>query len=575
MNQHALWAWGTIAAAVILVSSWLIGCEQIQSDQPHSVAAPVDAAWFQPMQEQWGIDFHYESGATGDFLFPETVGGGAATVDLTGNGLLDLYLVQGGSVTATDDQRPPNRLYHQHTPGSFEDVTEISGAGDRGMGMGVAAGDFNNNGSLDLYVTNVGRNTLLRNRGDGAFDDVTTTSNTGDTGWGTSAAFVDMNHTGYLDLFVVNYVAWTPELERTCRVEYGRREYCTPNAYEAPQPDVLYRNNGDETFADISISAGLHSAYGNGLGVVCSDLNRSGNVDIFVANDQMPNQLWLNRGDETFEEAATRLGCAVDGRGHAKAGMGVLAVDLDNNGYEDLFVVNLTRETDSLYRNHGTHFADETMQLGISSVTRQHTRFGVGMLDFNNDGLLDLYQANGRVAQIGTAHRNDDPYAEPNVLMRGTPSGRFEHLLPLGGTIPTLYATSRAAAFGDLDNDGAIDIVVVNRDDTVHVLQNVVPDRGNWITFRVLDEHGRDALNAVVTATVDYQPVHRTVRSAYSYMAANDPRVHFGIGENTSIAHVSVRWLDGVIQHFGPFEANQIITLKRDATGTAAGQAAR
>lgn len=549
-------------AVLLLAAYQLSGCGK-PADAPSAANdEQVGLAYFEPVQEVWNLEFNHDSGARGDYLFPEIVSGGAALCDLTGNGLLDVYYVQSGSLTEPIDG-PPNRLYHNRGDGRFEDVTAESGAQDRRYGVGVAAGDFNNDGSLDLYVTNVGRNTLLRNDGDGYFEDITESAGVGDTGWGTSAAFADLNLSGSLDIFVVNYIRWSLDSEMPCTSHAGRRDYCMPNAYEAPARDVVYRNNGDETFDDISESAGLGAALGNGLGIVCTDVNQNGWIDVFVANDQLPNHLWMNQGDETFAEQAMELGCAVDGRGRAKAGMGVSSADVTGNGFEDLLVVNLTGETDTLYANHGTYFFDETLNTGLAAISRGYTRFGVALHDFDNDNWLDVYHANGRVDTNDDSQSGDDPYAEINLFSRGDAEGRFEEVLPRGGTAQPLVATSRAAAFGDIDKDGGIDIVVVNRDGPAYVLRNIAPVRGNWIMFRVLDEHGRDAFNARVTVQIGDRTVHREVRSAYSYLAANDPKVHFGLGDADSVSAVTVSWLDGTTQEFGDFDANQTVTISR------------
>jgi hypothetical protein len=377
---------------------------------------------------------------------------------------------------------------------------------------------------------------------------------------------VDIDADGDLDLFVVNYIHWSLAGERTCYTAAGIPDYCTPTFYQAPSRDVLYRNNGDGTFTDVSADAGLDAAFGNGLGIVCSDFDDDGRTDVFIANDKSPNQLWMNRTEtgrlRLVDEAALR-GCAVDDGGQAKAGMGTDAQDIDGDGRIDLLIVNIQTETDSLFRNAGAYFIDSTATSGLGVVSRGFTRFGAGLIDFDNDGRLDLYQANGGVRRPLSTPRTPDPYAEVNLLFRGVSGGRFEEVRPRGGTVPPLIAASRAAAFGDLDNDGGVDVLVVNRDGPVHMLRNSIDRRGHWLLLRVLDEHGRDALGAVVTLKAGERFIRREVRSAFSYMAACDPRLHIGLGEGAIATDLTVRWVDGTVEPFGTMTADQVRTLRR------------
>jgi hypothetical protein len=490
------------------------------------------------------------------------MGGGAALFDMDGDGDLDLYLVQSGSVLKPDAKSPSNRLYRNRGDGTFEDATAGSGTDVAGYGMGVAAGDYDNDGDADLFVTNAGPSVLLRNDGSGHFTDVTAAAGVGGRGWSTSAAFFDADADGDLDLFVLRYINWSVGGELPCFSLTGAPDYCSPRNYDAPLSDILYRNNGDGTFTDASDAAGLHAAFGNGLGVVVTDANRDGRPDVFVANDAMPNQLWINRGQGRFENEALVRGTAVDEDGSAKSGMGIDAVDLDDDGDEDVIVVNLDGESDSLYRNDGAFFSDATAAAGLRAISRPFTRFGTAWFDADNDGWLDLYQANGRVGQQAERF-GDDVYAEPSLLFRGSSDGRFTEVKPRGGSAAPLIASSRAAAFGDIDNDGAIDIVVVNRDRAPFVLHNVAPNRGHWLLLRVLEPNGRDSLGAEVTAMVGGRRVMRTVRAAYSYLASNDPRVHLGLGAATTVANVTVRWPDGSTESFGDQPADRIVTLQR------------
>ena len=523
-----------------------------------------DAPWFEEQADQRGIDFRHRSGFAGEPMLPDIVGGGAALADLDGDGDLDAYLVQSGQLPGRAVAGPDgvgNRLYFNRGDGFFDAVAKSGDGDDRGYGMGVAAGDYDNDGDVDLYVTNVGPNALLRNDGDGVFTNVAVAAGVADPGWGSAAGFFDLDADGDLDLFVVNYVNWSPAIERDC-FDRGSPTYCAPTSYAAPAADRLFRNNGDGTFADISAAAGLAVAYGNGLGVVGADFNRDGLIDVFVANDRNVDQLWLNQGGLRFEDRAADWGCAVDEHGMAKAGMGVAAADVDDDGDTDLLVVNFQGETDSFFRNEGAWFADATASVGLAAGSGRHTRFGVALADFDNDGVLDLYQANGKVD--GDPAAVPDAFAEPNVLYRGVAAARlrFEEV-PLGGVAAPLVHTSRGVAVGDVDDDGGLDMLIVNRDGPAYLLMNRLPARGNWARFKVLGETGRDAHGATVSVGVGPVRVHRDVQPAASYFASNDPRVQFGIGEHKLVSDVTVRWPGGAEERFGDFQAGETWVLHR------------
>ena len=532
------------------------------------------SAWFEEIAARAGITFVHTSGHTTKHLLPEIMGGGAALFDFDNDGFLDLYVVQSGSLELSSEREgfsravtgsrtaSGNRLYRNRGNGRFEDVTDSAGAGAAGYGMGVTAGDFDNDGFTDLYVTNLGRNVLLRNDGRGRFVDVTAKAGVASSGWSTSAAFVDYDGDGWLDLFVTRYLNWQAAAEVECYSLTGVPDYCSPASYDLPSASTLFHNNGDGTFTDVSARAGIAGAVGNGLGVVAGDFNGDGRIDLFVANDRTPNHLWLNQGGGRFQESALATGSALDQDGTAKSGMGVDAVDVDDDGDLDLLVVNLDGEADSFFRNRGTLFSDDTAAVGLRTASRPFTRFGTAFVDFDNDGYLDLFEANGRVGMQSERY-STDPYAEPSLLFRGLAGPRFEEVSPRGGTTSPLVATSRAAAFGDIDNDGGVDIVVVNRDGPPYLLHNIVTARGHWLTLRVVDEHGRDAIGAQVTMKVAGRTIRRDVRAAYSYLASNDPRVHVGLGAETTAREVTVRWPDGKTQSFGDQPADRITMLRR------------
>jgi len=558
-------------AHVLLLAGLAAGCgsdattgEEVRGTaEAHPETRPQTGAWFEECARERGLLFEQVSGHDGRHLFPEIMGGGAALVDLDGDADLDAYLVQSGSLVDPATS-PPNQLFRNDGTGRFEDTTDASGAGDRGYGMGVAAGDVDGDGDTDLYVTNVGRNVLLSNRGDAVFVDRTDESGVGEERWSVSAAFFDAENDGDLDLFVVNYVFWSVADEIRCRGKSDPEpDYCSPKSYDAPAPDAFYRNDGAGRFEDASAAAGIRSAFGNGLGVVCSDFDRDGWTDVFVANDGTVNQLWQNAGDGRFRDVASARGVALDEHGTAKAGMGVTSTDVDDDGDEDLLVVNLASESDSFYRNDGSYFSDRTAVSRLAVASRPFTRFGVGLLDFDLDGHLDLYEANGRVVRDEGGATTADPYAEPNLLFRGVEGPRFEEVLPRGGTAREQVATSRAAAFGDVDGDGAIDVLVVNRDGPAHLFRNTTAPRGRWIALRPLGPSGSVELGATLRIRAGDDTFHRVARSAYGYASASDPAVHLGLGDRDGVGEVLVRWCDGSEERFGPFAAGESFALRR------------
>jgi hypothetical protein len=555
-------------APVVILLAALLACRRGDGpagDAAALAAATATASWLTDVTAASGIDFVHRSGAAGDFWLPEIMGAGAGFLDYDGDGRLDVYLVQSGSLRDPSAHGGGNRLFRNEGGGRFRDVTAAAGVGGHGYGMGCAAGDYDNDGDTDLYVTNFGPNILYRNEGDGTFSDVTTAAGVGDPSWSTSAAFVDFDHDGDLDLFVANYVAWQDKpvfTDRKCYGRHGARDYCSPQAYSAPALARLYRNDGG-VFADVSAASGIAGRPGTGLGVVCSDLNADGRVDIYVANDQMPSFAWINRGDGTFAESAGALGCAVDDMGRAQAGMGVDAADIDNDGDFDLWKVHLHGEAHILYINRGQYFDERTAAWGLAAPTRQFTGFGTALFDHDLDGLLDIFVANGRVQFVVEPVIASDVYAEPNQLLRQEAAGRFTDISSQAGPALAVVENSRAAAFGDYDDDGDVDILIANRDGPARLLRNDAPRRGGFLTLRLLDEHGRDALGARLRCRVNDTLRTMEVRAAYSYCATNDPRLHLGLGPATEAGDIEVLWVDGTVERFGTVRANQSVTLRK------------
>ncbi len=559
------------ARQVIVALCWsvgltaaLTGCRRAQEPErvepvEVGVREPAGPAWFEIVPAHSGLDYQYRSGATGAYFYPETFGGGVGLCDVDGDGDLDVYFPQGGPLDdsgTTHEGR--NRLFLNRGDATFEDATDGSGAGHGGYGMGVACGDVDNDGDVDLYVTNLGENVLLRNRGDGTFEDTTAQGGVGDASWSVSSTFLDFDGDGWLDLFVVNYLHWSPRIERECLNVDGERDYCGPLLYRSPARDTLYRNLGGGRFRDVSAEVGLGAAFGNGLGVVADDFDGDTRIDIYVANDQTANQLWINQGDGTFVDRSLLAGAALSGTGRAEAGMGVVTADLDGDGWLDLFLSHISGESNTLYANRDGLFEDITAARRLAAPSFPYTGFGTGFADFDHDGRLDLFVTNGRVKSELPVFDPEDPFAEPDLLFRGLAEGFFDEVRAYDTARPN---TGRGAGFGDLDGDGDLDVVVVNRDRPVTLLRNVVAER-HWLMVRVLDRNGRDAVGARVRVESGGHWQTRSIQPGYGYLSSNDPRAHFGLWEASSVDLIEVTWPGGATSSHGPFEVDQVVVLR-------------
>jgi hypothetical protein len=525
----------------------------------------TDRAWFVECARESGLTFEHVAGEPRQRL-PEIMCGGVGLLDFDGDGDLDVYCVQGGDPELGRRHGATNRLFRNLGDGRFEDVTEAAGVGDGSYGMGCAAGDIDSDGDVDLYVTNLGANVLYENEGDGTFTDVSVAAGVGDESWSSSACFADYDGDGDYDLFVANYVRWSPAIEVECFSPGKRRDYCHPNVYRAPARDTLYRNEGDGRFRDVTAELGLDSTWGNALGVVAGDFDGDGRGDFYVSNDMTPNQLWIQQPDGRFVDRGLISGSALSGTGFPEAGMGVCAVDIEADGDLDLFCVHLRHQKNTFYENLGRgSFEDAGAALGLSAPSLPFTGFGVGLSDFDQDGDLDLYVANGRVAIEPPELDPADPYAEPDLLFERTAPGRFQERLPRGGAVPTRIGTSRGAAFGDLDGDGDTDVVVIDRNAPARLLRNKIGDGRNWVLLRILDRNGADALGAVVSARMGETVSVGRVQAGYGYCSSNDPRVHFGLGARHQVDELRVRWSDGTSEHFGPLAAGAVHVIKTGA----------
>ncbi len=516
------------------------------------------APWFETVPASSGLNFRHSTGKTGRFLLPEMETGGVGLLDYDGDGWLDVVCLDGGSLEAGQVGRPRHRLFRNLGAWSFEDVTEKVGlVCPDGYGMGCAVGDYDRDGRPDLYVTQLGSNRLFRNTGRGTFEDVTDPAGVAVRSMSMSAAFVDYDGDGFLDLMVVNYVRWSLGAEMDCYSGEGRRDYCSPLNYTAPAPTVLFHNRGDGTFEDVTQISGVGKAYGNGFGIATGDFDHDGRIDIFVANDAMPNQLWLNQGGGRFREEGTLRGCGLNALGVPRAGMGVVAVDLLQRGWLDLYVTHLVGEGNGLFLNQNGSFLDSLTIDGPMAGSIPFTGFGLEFADFDNDGQLDLYVANGRVRLGIDTPDVADPYAEASSLRRGLGGGRFE-IIPRAGLAVDSLLVSRGLVAGDLDNDGAVDLVINNRDGALRVLRNKAGAGGRWIGLQLMDSAGGEARNAVVKIEVGGRVQWRQNQPNQGYNSSQDPRVHFGLGGDRHADQVWVRWPDGRKESFGSREGGKV-----------------
>lgn len=532
-------------------------------------------AWLTDVTERVGVDFVHQAGATDGYLLPEITGSGVALFDLEGDGDLDLYWVDSGRLEDDGSTPSGDRLLRNQLVESgrlrFEDVSAASELPNRedgrSYGMGVASGDFDRDGRTDLLVTAMGHNHLLRNQGDGTLRDISAEAGIGGSDWTVSASFFDADGDGWLDLYLGNYVDWNLNRQQPCYGDSGEIDYCGPIAYP-PQANRLLRNRGDGTFEDASARAGILAATGPTLGVVAGDFDRDGRTDLYVANDQAPNQLWRNRGDGTFEDIALFAGCAVDGEGQPQASMGIGVADVDGDGDLDLLLTHLRNESHTFYANDGAAtFRDATAATALGAASWPMTGFGTGFFDLDHDGWLDLFVANGsvKVVEAQAARGDRYPLREPNQLFRNQGAGTFEAIRGPSAAAWEVAAVSRGVALGDLDNDGDTDLVVSNSQGPAQILRNDVGQDNTWLGLRVREALAMgNAIGAkvVITPAGSARAQTRRVATDGSYASAHDPRLQIGLGGATH-ADVAVTWPDGRIESWSHLAANRYHELVR------------
>jgi hypothetical protein len=498
--------------------------------------ARESADWFSDAAEKAGLRFRHVNGMSGGHYMTEILGSGVALFDYDNDGDLDVFLVQ----SQGQSQLFRNNLVETGAL-TFTDVTDASGIMTTGYGMGVATGDFDNDGFVDLYVTSYGTSQLFHNNGDGTFSDVSRRSGTDVSGWSVSAVFFDYDRDGWPDLFVATYLRYTIEQNTKCFSPSGAVDYCTPNTYR-PQPSRLFHNNRDGTFTDVTAKSGIGSEYGPALGVSTADFNGDGWVDLFVANDSQPNQLWINQHDGTFKNVALAAGVALTAEGKAEASMGVDAGDVDNDGDEDLFITEQNGEGHNLYVNDGAGmFEDQSARSGLASASLAFTGFGTAWFDYDNDGWLDLLTVNGAVQTIQSLAQAHDPFPlhQTKQLFRNAGHARFEDVSARAGAVFALSEVGRGAAFGDIDNDGDTDVVVNNNNGPARLLINNIGNKKHWLGVRV-------RVGARVEIIRKNSPtLWRRARADGSYASANDPRVLVGLGDSSETPVVRVHWPDG------------------------------
>jgi hypothetical protein len=571
--------------ATLLIGTFLISFSSAAQQHPSPRSRPAKAptasatgpVQFVDVTAALGIRFTHQASPTTQKYLVETMGAGVALFDCDGDGRLDIFFVNGariddpmpkGVLPTKDGPKYWNRLYHQKADGTFEDITEKSGLAGEGYGMGAATGDFDNDGNEDLYVTGFPHNHLYHNKGNCTFEDVTESAGVTASGWSASAAFVDVDNDGLLDLIVTRYLDWSFDNNPYCGEHLpGHRGYCSPDIFRAISP-ILYHNDGAGHFSDISQKSGLAKLEGKGLGVAIADFDHDGPTDIAIANDSVREFLLHNQGDGTLRDVAVDAGTAVNEDGRVYAGMGVDFADYDNDGRPDLIITNLSDQKYALYHNSGNKtLTYETGPSGLGQITRPYAGWGVKFFDYDNDGWKDLFVAQGHVLdtiQLTFPHLR---YLQPLLLLHNEHGKKFADVSANSGEVFKQKWAARGLAVGDLNNDGALDVVFTTNNGPAYVLRNEGGNRNHWLTLHLVGhKSNRDGIGAevkIVSASGASQ--YATVSTAGSYLSASDRRVHFGLGFDTSVNLVEIHWPSGIVQRLENIQTNQILTVNEPA----------
>ena len=517
---------------------------------------------FTDVTKESGVTFQHEDGRSYKKYFVETLGSGIALFDYDNDNDVDIYLVNGTNLDSPDTTTDAaNRLYRNSGTGHFVDVTEASGVGHHGYGVGVCVADYDNDGWLDLYVTNFGSNVLYRNNGDGTFTDRTAEAGVQVLDWSAGCAFADVDADGDLDLYVANYVNFSVETHTPCRVN-GILVYCSPRVYDGVK-DIFFRNNDDGTFTEDTENAGFDNLAARGLGVTFADYDADGDADLYVANDADANFLYNNDGNGRFREQSQYSGVALSEHGLVENGMGVAFGDYDNDTWLDLVVTNFQHQTNTLYHSDdGEFFTDQTYSSGTGDISLPYLAWGVNLFDFDHDGFQDIFIANGHIHDNVTLIDSSTTYAQLNHLFRNNRNGTFTDVTTESGSGLALQRSSRGSAVGDIDNDGDLDLVVSNVGKGVDILRNDGGHRsGNWINLKLVGTvSNRAAIGArVLIKGSDYHQI-REVRSGSSYLSHNDLRLHFGVGTQEKV-ELEIRWQHGTIQRFEDVPVNRFLKI--------------
>ena len=517
-----------------------------------------------------GIDFHHNSGAFGAKYLPETMGSGCAFFDYDGDGWLDILLVNGMDWPGHKRQRSLLKLYRNNRNGTFTDVTERAGLAVEMYGMGVAVGDYNNDGFPDVLITAVGQNRLFQNTGRGHFIDVTEKAGLGHrSSFSTSAAWFDFDRDGLLDLLVCNYVQWSPEHDVFCSVDGRRKSYCTPEAYHG-ETCWLYRNRGDGTFEDVTAKSGIFDTTSKSLGVALMDYDHDGWTDLLITNDTQPNKLYHNLRNGTFEDTAVHAGVAFSEDGKARAGMGIDAADFDNSGVESIAITNFDNEMMALYRPvHPGVYADTAIRAGVGQASRESLGFGCSFLDLDLDGRLDLIAVNGHIDETVRHIRSNVGYAQPPHLFQNDGKGGFRDIAAAAGGGFAMPKVARGLAYGDFDRDGDLDLLITTNQGPVYLYRNDITSGNRCLRIRLTGtKSNRDAIGAVVHVTTPEGAQSRVVKTGSSYLSQSELTLTFGLGPRESASRVEIAWPSGATQEFanvraGACECSEGAVLKK------------